>query len=97
MPSHPPRSSQVLSAFNLDINVIKLECSLPGISYSVKWAATMALPIAVGIILLLIHGAVVAYTVLVSRQKLKKAATAASPLVAMAQVLMYCECGRRRM
>lgn len=66
-----------------------LECSLKGITYTEKWAAVMVLPVAVFVLLGVVHASVVIFTVCVKRQRAKQTAAAAAPLVSMALVLCY--------
>jgi hypothetical protein len=81
---------RILSAFNLNIEIMAPECVFKGLQYTQKWGMIMALPLGVFALLLCVHGANIFYAVFIRGQKLSTfAAEAASPLIAMAQVLMY--------
>ena len=51
----------VLSAFNLNIELLAPECVAESTTYKQKFAAILLLPLALGGLLLLIHGATIAY------------------------------------
>jgi len=81
---------RILSAFNLNIEIIAPECAFKGITYKQKWGMIMALPIAVFALLLVIHFSTIVYAVLIKGQSSRNLVrTTASPLIAMGQVLMY--------
>lgn len=79
---------RILSAFNLNLDTLNLECSVKGITYSEKWAAAMALPVVLVAILLALFSATVAWGVLAKGQKLRTVADPA-PLISLLLLVLY--------
>jgi hypothetical protein len=62
----------ILSAFNLNIEIVAPECLVPDVSFMQKWSAIMAIPLAVYIINLAIYALLVLYRVIVTQGSLRK-------------------------
>jgi hypothetical protein len=79
----------VLSAFNLNIEIVAPECIVPGISYRQKFWFIMLLPLSVGALLGLVFALVWLHKALVMRQAKKDWFTHRPALVSSGLALIY--------
>jgi hypothetical protein len=79
---------QILSAFNLNIEVVAPECILPDLQYKQKWSFIMALPISLTVFFMLITAVQVVYRMLIKGKKVSLGNQGAS-FMSMTMLLMY--------
>jgi hypothetical protein len=63
---------RILSAFNLNIEIVAPECLVPDVSFKTKWGIIMALPVAVFLIFFLLHNVSWCWIRLIKRQRISK-------------------------
>jgi hypothetical protein len=79
----------VLSAFNLNIEIVAPECLIPDVSYKAKFWFIMLLPLSVGGLLALNYVLVLAYKALILGQDKRRSHDHAPALVSSTLVLLY--------
>ena len=79
---------QILSAFNLNIEVVTPECLNPDLTYVQKFTAIMLLPVVLAALFLGVHGALVAYKALVKGRR-RNLTRHTAPLVSALLLLSY--------
>jgi len=83
----------VLSAFNLNIEIVAPECIVPNLAFKQKWSFIMALPIAITFFFALVTGVTASYKAFIKGQRVKflnqGAALASSVLLLMYVMYIY--------
>ena len=64
---------QILSAFNLNIEIVAPECLVPDVSFFQKWSVIMAIPLGVYVITASVHVVLILFRLCVKRQERKVA------------------------
>jgi len=78
----------ILSAFNLNIEIVAPECVIPNLAYRNKWLFIMGLPICIGLLFGLLTAGTISYEGLIKRRKVNYA-NHGSALVSSVFLLMY--------
>ena len=79
----------ILSAFNLNLEIVAPECLVPNVGFIQKFSAVMLLPVFIGGFFAALHFGLVAYKAVVLRRDLNKLNRHAAPLVASELLMMY--------
>lgn len=77
---------QILSAFNLNIEIVAPECLVPDVSFLQKWAVIMAVPIGVYLISASLHFSLVIYRLCIKGQD-RKVACGDAGSIALSSIL----------
>jgi len=92
--SWPPMIQElfhVLSAFNLNIEIVAPECIVPNLGFQRKWSFVMALPVSLQVFFAAVTGVAAAYKVFIKGQKVKTSELGGSMMssVLMVMYLLY--------
>jgi hypothetical protein len=80
---------RILSAFNLNIELIAPECAIPTVTFAQKWQAVMLLPVATAVVLMLIHSVTIVQDVIKGRRVKLFEVESGGSLAAMSLTLLY--------
>jgi hypothetical protein len=79
----------ILSAFNLNLDIVAPECLVPDVSFRTRWAFVMLLPVSLSALFAVIHAINGVYASVVKGQSLKKAFEDPSSFISSVLLLMY--------
>jgi len=79
----------ILSAFNLNLEILAPECFLPEVTFSNKFAAIISMPILVYLLFSFIHGSLVVYKRFINRQEWRKVNSHLPGIISASLLLLY--------